>query len=74
MFFFPAVPLSSDSVRYSPETPEHSVHGPFLIGVCTQDYGIWSCGEYYYYYYKRVTQTGLIHFLGLSRLCIIPIT
>lgn len=58
--FSPSVPLGSDSVRYSPETPEHSVHGPLLLGVRPQDFGIRSCGEFYY---KNVTQTGLIQVL-----------
>lgn len=42
----PPVLLSTNSIRHCPETPEHGLYCPLLLGVYPEDHGIRPCGEY----------------------------
>lgn len=41
-----SVLFRTDGVRHRPETPEHSLHGPLLLGVHPEDPGVRPRGEY----------------------------
>lgn len=41
-----SVLLGTSSLWHCPQTPQHSLHCPLLLGVYSEDHGFWSCGEY----------------------------